>query len=187
MPTPWNEDGIKGCRRFLDKIWRMQEKVDGKIEYSKSLESVIHKTIKGVTEDLEAMKFNTAIAKMMSLVNEYSAVDSISRKDIEVLLMLLNPIAPHLAEEIWQKLGNAEPLVFHPWPTYDPEKLIESTVEIVVSINGKIRDRLVTMLGADETDLKEQAKALPRIKEMIGEQTIRKIIVIPNKLINIVL
>jgi leucyl-tRNA synthetase len=186
MPTPWNEDGVKGCRRFLDKIWRLNEKIVQKDAYTPSLESSLHKAIKGVSEDIEAMKFNTAIAKLMTLVNEMTGCETLTRKDVETLLMLLNPFAPHLAEEIWSMLGNEEALVFHPWPIHDPAKLIEATVEFAVSVNGKVRDRLVAPLNASEAMVREQALALPKIIEMLQGATIRKVIFVPNKLINLV-
>jgi leucyl-tRNA synthetase len=187
MPTPWNEDGIKGCRRFLDKIWRLFEKVDPRGTSTPVMESLLHKTIKGVSEDIESLKFNTAIAKLMTLVNELTSSDTVPQKDFETLLLLVNPFAPHLAEELWQMIGNKESLVYHPWPVYDPKMLIETVVEIVVNINGKIRDRLVVPPGQSEAELKKQALELPKIIELMNGQTVRKIIVVPDKLINIVL
>ncbi|MDD3865292.1 MAG: leucine--tRNA ligase [Candidatus Izemoplasmatales bacterium] len=187
MPTPWNEAGLKGCRRFLDKIWRSYEKVIPGNEYSPALESLMHKTIKNVSEDVENLKFNTAIAKLMTIVNAITAADKITRHDLETILLLLNPFAPHLAEEMWQLLGNNDALVFHQWPTYDASKMIESTVEIVISINGKIRERIQALLDTPETDLKTEVLSLPKITEIIGDKPIRKFIVVPNKLVNIVI
>ena len=187
MPTPWNEAGLKGCRRFLDKIWRAFEKVIPGVDYSKSWESLMHKTIKSVSEDIENLKFNTAIAKLMTIVNEITAAETITRHDLETILLLLNPFAPHLAEEMWQMLGNQNALVFHPWPTYDPKMMIDSTVEIVVSINGKIRERINALIDAPEAIVKAEVMALPRIIEIIGDKPIRKFIIVPNKLVNIVI
>ncbi len=187
MATPWSDAGLKGCRRFLDKIWRLFEKVGKENnDLSPATENLVHKTIKGVSEDIEAMKFNTAIAKLMILVNELTARDALSRKDMEVLLALLNPFAPHVAEELWELLGHAEMIVFHPWPVYDPAKLVEETVEVVVSVNGKVRDKLIVAPNTEEAVLEAAALRLPRIVESLGGRPVRKIIFVPNKLINIV-
>jgi leucyl-tRNA synthetase len=147
----------------------------------------MHKTIKGVSEDIENLKFNTAIAKLMILVNELTALESVSRKDVETLLALITPFAPHVAEEMWEMLGHRDLLVFHPWPQADASKMVDASVEIVVSINGKVRDKLIAPLGASDTWLKEEALKLPRIIEMMAGQPVRKWIIVPNKLINIVL
>ena len=188
MPTPWNEAGVKGCRRFLDKVWRLYEKLDADRKgYTPAVESLVHKTVKGVSEDIEAMKFNTAIAKLMILVNELTALEKISRGEYETLLQLLYPFAPHLAEELWELLGHPGILVFHPWPTYDPEKLVEATVEIVVSVNGKVRDKMQAPLGVSDEALREEALRLPRIVELLQGNAPRKVIVVPGKLVNIVL
>jgi leucyl-tRNA synthetase len=187
MPTPWSDAGVKGCRRFLDKIWRLFEKVNGDQDgYSPATENLFHKTIKGVSEDLEAMKFNTAIAKLMILVNELTGAETLTGKDMETLLCLLNPFAPHVAEELWELLGHAEMLVFHPWPVYDPTKLVEDTVEVVVSVNGKVRDKLIVAPDTPEAALQTAALQLPRIIESLGGRPVRKVIFVPNKLINIV-
>ncbi|MFA5037714.1 MAG: class I tRNA ligase family protein, partial [Candidatus Izemoplasmatales bacterium] len=167
--------------------WRSYEKVIPGNEYSPALESLMHKTIKNVSEDVENLKFNTAIAKLMTIVNAITAADKITRHDLETILLLLNPFAPHLAEEMWQLLGNNDALVFHQWPTYDASKMIESTVEIVISINGKIRERIQALLDTPETDLKTEVLSLPKITEIIGDKPIRKFIVVPNKLVNIVI
>ncbi|MBU0997863.1 MAG: leucine--tRNA ligase [Firmicutes bacterium] len=187
MPTPWNENGVKGCRRFLDKVYRMFESVNDKNTYSDELETIIHKTIKGVGEDIENMKFNTAIAKLMTLSNEMSSINEVTKKDYETLLTLMNPIAPHLAEEMWERLGHSEGLVFEPWPSYNPEKLISDEVEIVLNINGKVRDKLTVPFNSSKEYLEEVALKSERIIQFIGNSPIKKIIVVPNKIVNIVI
>ncbi|MFH0992950.1 MAG: class I tRNA ligase family protein, partial [bacterium] len=187
LPTPWNDSGVKGCRRFLDKLWRFQEKTQPGSKYSPALENSIHRTIKGVGEDIEAMKFNTAIAKMMILANEATALETLTKKDLETMILLVYPFAPHIASEMWERQENADLLVTHPWPTYDESKLIEETVEIVVNVNGKVRDRLTVPVDASDEWLREQALALPRIVDLIGDQPVKKIIVVPKKLVNIVI
>ncbi len=186
MATPWNENGVKGCRRFLDKIWRLFPKVGITQTLPESAEQLLHKTIMGVSEDIENLKFNTAIAKLMTLTNEFQQLDVIPRKAYETLLALLDPFAPHLAEELNEMLGNSEMLVFRKWPEYNPEKLVEKTVEIVVSINGKVRDRMVVAAGADSKLVEKKAMELERILEITKGKTIRKVIHVPDKLINFV-
>ncbi|MDD5601982.1 MAG: leucine--tRNA ligase [Candidatus Izemoplasmatales bacterium] len=186
MPTPWNENGVKGCRRFLDKVWRAFPKVTKAMALTETWENLIHKTIKGVSEDMENLKFNTAIAKLMTLMNEYTAKESISKGDYETLLKLLYPFSPHVTEELWQMLGHSESLVFEPWPSFDPSKLTEESVEIVISINGKVRDKLVAPFDLAVKELEARALKQPRIKELLGDRPIRKVICIPNKLVNIV-
>lgn len=187
MPTPWNENGVKGCRRFLDKVYRMFESVTTENQYTKKIESVIHKTIKGVSEDIENMKFNTAIAKLMTLSNEMSSLEKVSKKDYETLLTLMNPIAPHLAEEMWERLGHTQGLVFEPWPDYDPQMLISDEVEIVLNINGKVRDKMTVPFDSSKEFLEKEALKSERIQQYIGNSEIKKIIVVPNKIVNIVI
>lgn len=174
MPTPWNENGVKGCRRFLDKVYRMFESVNDKNTYSDELETIIHKTIKGVGEDIENMKFNTAIAKLMTLSNEMSSINEVTKKDYETLLTLMNPIAPHLAEEMWERLGHSEGLVFEPWPSYNPEKLISDEVEIVLNINGKVRDKLTVPFNTSISELEVNALLSRKIYSLLLELQINK-------------
>lgn len=187
LATPWNESGAKGCRRFLDKVWRLQEKVQPIMTYHPQTISLVHKTIKAVSEDYEAMKFNTAIAKMMILVNEFTAQEVIHQLDLETLLSLLYPVAPHVCEEIWESLGHQASLQTAPWPMYEAQYLLEEMVEVVVNINGKVRDRFQARRDATNLELQNSALALDRICELIEGQTVKKIIVVPGKLVNIVL
>ncbi len=187
LPTPWNENGLKGCRRYLDRLWRFQEKILPSDAYTTNLETLIHRTVKGVGEDIEAMKFNTAIAKLMILSNEAASQDGITRKDLETMILLTYPFAPHMASELWEVQGFEGDLVAHPWPTYDPAKLADDVIEVVVNVNGKVRDRLMISAAATDDEMKAAALALPKIVEMVGASPIRKVIVVPKKLVNIVL
>ena len=182
--TPWNPSGVKGARRFLDKIARLEEKVsDAKnTNYQVSL----HKTIKAVSDDMEHVKFNTAIAKLMTLVNELSKETVINKDDYETLLKLVNPFAPHVTEELWQKLGHTEDMVFAQWPIHDESKLVESSIEMVVSINGKVRDKIVVTLDMSKDEVIALAKDCEKIQPFIEGKTIIKEIFVPKKLVNIV-
>jgi len=187
MSTPWNESGVKGARRFLDKVWRLFPNVNQKDTHTKSLERLIHQTIDGVETDIESLKFNTAIAKMMTLVNEYQKVPEISRKDYETLLRLLYPIAPHLCEEIWQKLGHEDLMVFESYPVADPKKMKEEELTIVISINGKVKDKVVVDADISKQEMETLAKSRDKIKKLIDGKQIVKVIVVPKKLVNIVI
>ncbi|HKL47442.1 MAG TPA: class I tRNA ligase family protein, partial [Candidatus Izemoplasmatales bacterium] len=186
MSTPWNEDGVKGARRFLDKIWRMFPKVNDKETYSKSLERDIHLTIKGFDEDVESLKFNTAIAKLMALVNLYNKANEITKADYETLLKLLNAIAPHISEELWQKLGHDTLLVFEEFPKYDAKKLVEDEIELVLMVNGKLRDKVSVENNLKKDALEKIAMDSDKIKKYLQGKKVVKTIVVPNKLVNIV-
>ena len=186
MSTPWNDNGVKGARRFLDKVWRLFPKVNQSNTYSKDLELIINQTIQGVESDFETLKFNTAIAKMMILTNEYNKQVEISRADYELLLKLLYPVAPHLCEEIWNKLGHEDLLVYEKYPVYDTKKLVEDVIPIVISINGKVRDKIEVKRDLPKTELEALAKNQEKIKSYTEGKTIIKVIVVPNKLVNIV-
>ena len=183
---PWSTNGAKGCRRFLDRVWRLQEMaVDGD-DYSDKLRSLMHETVKKVSQDYEAMKYNTAIAAMMTLVNEMYAAGSVTKGELATLLKLLNPVAPHITEEMWQRLGHGEPLHHQPWPTWDEAALQKAEVEIAVQVCGKVRGRI--MIPADMT--REQAEAQlpqhPDVQKLLAGKTILKVIFVPGRLLNIV-
>ena len=182
--TPWNPNGLKGAKRFLDKMWRLQEKLSDK--KNEAYEVTLHKTIKGVSEDTENVKFNTAIAKLMTLVNEMSKASFVNKTDYETLLKIVYPFAPHICEELWEILGHSEDMVFAPWPEHDESKLIESTIEIVVSINGKVRDKITIAVDMPKDEVLALAKSTEKISELIKGKEIRKEIYVPRKLVNIV-
>ena len=183
---PWSTNGAKGCRRFLDRVWRLQEMVTDGDKYSDKLNALMHETIKKVSQDYEAMKFNTAIAAMMSLVNEMYAAGSVTRAELETLIKLLNPVAPHITEEMWQNLGNAEAVHHQPWPQWDEAAMVKSEVEIAVQVCGKVRGRI--MIPADMT--KEQAEtelpASPAMEKFIAGKKVVKVIFVPGRLVNLI-
>ncbi|MEG0639311.1 MAG: leucine--tRNA ligase [Clostridia bacterium] len=183
---PWSTNGARGCRRFLERVWRLQEMQKPGKGYSAELTPSVHETIKKVSEDYEAMKFNTAIAAMMSLVNEFYGNGGCTRDELQTLLLLLNPVAPHICEEMWEMLGYQGKLALTAWPKYDEAAMKRSEVEIGVQVNGKVRGRM--MVSPDLT--REQAeRELPlheEIKQLVGEQTIVKVIYVPGRLCNLI-
>ncbi len=187
MPTPWNESGVKGCRRFLDKVWRMFEKVDKDAPISQDTEVALHKTIKGVSDDYENLKFNTSIAKMMTLSNELSTLEKVNKDVYETMLKLLNPVSPHVTEELWHLLGHENSLVFEPWPTYDESKLVEQVIEIIISVNGKLRDKMKMPVDTPNDVLEKKAFESDKISQLVEGHIIKKVIIVPNKLVNIVI
>ncbi|MBQ7002860.1 MAG: leucine--tRNA ligase [Oscillospiraceae bacterium] len=184
--APWSPSSIKGCKRFLDRVWALQDSVIDGDSYRDSLSSKIHKTIKKVSEDIEALKFNTAIAAMMALVNDIYAEGSVNRAEMRTLLMLLNPFAPHLTEEMYELLGFEGVLNEQVWPKYDEAQCVDETVEIVAQVNGKIRCKINIPMGAAQEDVLAQAAAEPKVAEVIEGKQIVKQIYVPNKLVNIV-
>ncbi|MEG1942624.1 MAG: class I tRNA ligase family protein, partial [Angelakisella sp.] len=184
--APWNTSSIRGSKRFLERVWGLLDIVTNENGYSPELETSFNKMIKKVTEDVETLKFNTAIASMMGVLNEIYSKGSITRGELATYIILLNPFAPHITEEMNERIGGKAMITKQSWPTYDPAKCVDSTVEIVVQISGKIKARLT--LAADST--KEQAAAaamaLPAISEALCGKTIAKEIYVPGKLYNIV-
>ena len=184
--APWQENGIKGCKRFLDRVWALQEKVVPGDEYSDKLRASMHKTIKKVSEDIETLKFNTAIATMMGLLNEIDAAGSLTRADYRTLLILLNPFAPHITEELYQVMGYEGVLNEQKWVEYDEKLCVEDSVEIVVQINGKVKARFSAPADCAKEELEKLALDLPEVKSFTDGKTIVKKIAVPNKLVNIV-
>ncbi len=184
--TPWSQQGLKGCYKFLERVWNLQSIVNDTEGYSQDLEKTMNKTIKKVGEDFERMKFNTAIASMMSLVNDFSKKGSVTKDEYKTLITLLNPVAPHMTEELWLTYGNGELLSLQPWPKYDEEKTVDDEVEIVVQINGKIRDKLMLPAGLDKDGTQDAAMNTDKIKALIEDKNVVKVIAVPNKLVNIV-
>ena len=184
--APWQENGIKGCKRFLDRVWAMQEKIVPGDEYSDKLRASMHKTIKKVSEDIETLKFNTAIATMMGLLNEIDAAGSLTRADYRTLLILLNPFAPHITEELYQVMGYEGVLNEQKWVEYDEKLCVEDSVEIVVQVNGKVKARFNAPVDCAKEELENLAFDLPEIKALTDGKTVVKKIAVPNKLVNIV-
>jgi leucyl-tRNA synthetase len=183
--APWNSASIKGCKRFLDRVWALMENVtEGEIR--PQLESAFHKTIRKVTEDIEGLKMNTAIAAMMALLNEIAATGGITKEEIRIFLLLLNPFAPHLTEEMWVVLGFEGMLNQALWPEYDEAKCVDSTVEIAIQICGKVRAKLNIPVDAPAAEVIAMAKAEEAIAAQLAGKTVIKEIYVPGKLVNIV-
>lgn len=184
--TPWSQQGLKGCYKFLERVWNLQSIVNDEEGYSADLEKNINKAIKKVGEDFERMKFNTAIATMMSLVNDFSKKGSVTKGEYKTLITLLNPVAPHMTEELWLTYGNGELLSLQPWPKYDEGKTVDDEIEIVVQINDKIKDKLMIPAGLDKDGTQEAAMNTEKIKGLIEGKNVVKVIAVPGKLVNIV-
>lgn len=184
--TPWSQQGLKGCYKFLERVWNLQSIVNDEEGYSADLEKNMNKAIKKVGEDFERMKFNTAIATMMSLVNDFSKKGSVTKGEYKTLITLLNPVAPHMTEELWLTYGNGELLSLQPWPKYDEGKTVDDEIEIVVQINGKIKDKLMIPAGLDKDGTQEAAMNTEKIKGLIEGKNVVKVIAVPGKLVNIV-
>ena len=183
----WSENGLKGCKRFIDKIYRLKDKVSDKEEYTESLEILINKTIKKVTEDIDTMNYNTAVSALMILANAYDKLDSISRKDYRTLLVLLNPIAPHVTEELNEMLNLGKPICESEWLVYDENKISDETVNIAVSVNGKLRATFSVNKDTEKHELLKLAKEQENVIKHIEGHEIVKEIVVPNKIVNIVI
>ncbi len=184
--APWSPSSIKGCKRFLDRVWALQELVVEGDSYREAMLSKFHKTIKKVSEDIESLKFNTAIAAMMALVNDIYAAGSVTRAEYRTLLMLLNPFAPHLTEELYEICGFEGVLNEQTWPKFDEALCVDEQIEIVVQVNGKLRAKMMISVGAAQDDVLAQAAAEPKVAEaMAGKQVVKQIYV-QNKLVNFV-
>lgn len=184
--APWSSSSIKGCKRFLDRIWALQDCLIDGDDYRDELKSNFHKTIKKVSEDIEGLKFNTAIASMMALLNDISATKSINKVEFRTLLILLNPFAPHITEELYQIAGFEGVLNQQKWVEYDEALCVDQTVEIVVQVNGKIKSKLTIPVGAEKDSVIEKAFADERVKSSICGKNVVKQIYVPNKLVNFV-
>ena len=185
QPIPWSTQGARGCRRFLDRIWRMQDMVNGFDGIRPEMKAMVHGTIKKVSEDYEAMKYNTAIAAMMTMVNELYNSGSVSKEEFHILLTLLNPVAPHMTEELNQRLGYEQPLYCTPWPKWDESALVKNTIEYGVQVNGKIRARIELPIDMPKEEVEAAAKAHKDVVPFLEGKTVRKVIVVKN-IVNIV-
>ncbi|MBR3865606.1 MAG: leucine--tRNA ligase [Clostridia bacterium] len=183
--APWSASAIKGCKRFLDRIAAMSDNVKPGKEYSAANESAMHKTIKKVTQDIEGMKFNTAIAAMMALINQFDK-NGVNEAEFKTLITLLNPFAPHLTEELNEKMGNKNLLAKTQWPVYDEAKTVESTIEIAVQVNGKLKGVVAVAADASEDDIKAAAQADEAVAAALQGMNIVKVIVIRGKIVNFV-
>ena len=184
--APWSESSVKGCKRFVDRVWNLLEIVNDSEEYSKKLETSFHKTIKKVTEDIENLKYNTAIAALMTLLNEIYDAGSITRKELKTFILLLNPFAPHVTEEINEALGFDSLLAVTAWPTYEEAKCVDSEIEIAVQVNGKVRAKLNVAADCTQEDAIAAAKADEKIAAEISGKTVIKELYVKGRLVNIV-
>jgi leucyl-tRNA synthetase len=188
----WSETGLDGARRFLDRIWRLFVQDNGELNEkivnkpNKALDKVYHQTVKKVTEDYEGIRFNTAISQMMVFINEAYKADTLPKEYMEGFVKLLSPIAPHIAEELWSKLGHSDTITYEAWPTYDESKLVEDEIEIVVQINGKVKAKLLVAKDATREQMEQLALENDQVKAQIEGKTVRKVIAVPGKLVNIV-
>lgn len=187
--APWNSDSIKGCKRFLDKVWNLQDMViDGeKVFYRKELESSFNKTIKKVSNDIENLKFNTAIASLMALLNEIYNIKSITKTELATYLILLNPFAPHITEELWFITNLGKNITDQKWPKYDESKCQDALVEVAIQVNGKIKARIIVGKDLPKNEIIELAKKDDNVLTAINNKPIKKEIYVPNKLLNIVI
>jgi leucyl-tRNA synthetase len=205
----WSDQGVEGSARFLNRVWRLVYEQHHRLKdlapFSfgialdndpKLLRQKTHKTIKKVTEDIERFHFNTAISAVMELVNEIyvseikEETDEVSmrvmREAVEAVVILLSPFVPHFAEELWEALGNRESMIKRPWPDYDREAVVEEEVLIVIQVNGKLRDRMMVPAAYGEEQVKEWALKSERIKNLLGGKPVKRVILVPQKLVNIV-
>lgn len=184
--VPWSMNSLKGCRRFLDRVWKLSEILEEGDTYSKDLIKHMNKTIKKVSDDYESLKFNTAIAALMTLINDITKVGKINKAELKSFLILLNPVAPHITEEIWEAHNFGGMLNEAPWPTYEEKHLIDDEVEIVLQINGKVRDKLVVSATCTKEELEQIALASDRVQSLIDGKQVIKVICVPKRLVNIV-
>jgi leucyl-tRNA synthetase len=189
----WSNQGVVGVFRFLNRVWNLQsrienrkQKIENRNSKNKKIETLLHKSIKKISEDLENMKFNTAVSQLMILVNEMEKESAINREIYKTFLKILAPFAPHLAEELWHLIGGKKSIHLENWPKYDPEKIKEKNFELVIQINGKVRAAVSAPMDITEEEARELALSQERVKTFLGDKTPRKIIFIPQRLINIV-
>jgi leucyl-tRNA synthetase len=187
--TEWSDKGVVGCYRFLNKVWNLQEKIKNQKSKIKNnnLERLVHKTIKKVTEDIENFRFNTAVSALMVLTKELEKAENISISNYKLLLKLLAPLAPHLSEEIWQKLGGGKSIFFQSWPKYDSKLIKEEIITLVIQINGRVRDKIAVETPLSQKEAERLALEREKVKKWLGDKKIKKIIFVPGKLINIVI
>ena len=185
--APWSMESIRGCSKFLDRVWQMQEILTNENEYSKEFESMMHKAIKKVTNDIEEMKFNTSVATFMTMVNEFTKAKKITRAEYKTFLQLLNPFAPHMTEEIWEQIGEKTEIAKTPWPKYNEAKTIDDEIEIPVQINGKLKATVTVSKDADKETIDKTVESNETISKLIEGKEVVKKIYVPGKIYNIVI
>ncbi|MFP6762520.1 MAG: class I tRNA ligase family protein, partial [Planctomycetaceae bacterium] len=193
---PWSMSGVEGIYRFLSRVWRMitDERADEvtlnpavqDVSLNEDQERLLHKTIKAVTGDIEKLSFNTAISRMMEFTNVMSSLEVRPQAAIEPFVLLLSPFAPHISEELWELLGRETTLAYEPWPAFDESKIAEAEIEIPVQVNGKVRAKIKVPADADNTVIEEAARQDEGIVSQLQGKTIRKVVVVPGRLVNFV-
>ncbi|MGI5889097.1 MAG: leucine--tRNA ligase [Oscillospiraceae bacterium] len=184
--APWSSSSIKGCRRFLDRVWDLKDMMTQDEGYSADLENDMHRVVKKVSDDIEELGFNTAIAAMMTMVNKFYDKGSITKGEMRDFLKILNPFAPHVTEEMWQQLGFEGTIAYSSWPTYDEGKILDDTVEIAVQINGKVKGRITVARDADKETALDAAKKEEKVAQSLEGKSVVKEIYVPGKIVNIV-
>jgi len=190
---PWSTKGVEGISRFLGRVWRLYVGEDDRLDAalvdippSDAFERAYHRTVKKVGEDIEALRFNTAISQMMIFVNDATKLEKRPRRLLEQFVLLLSPFAPHLSEELWERLGHGESLAYESWPSYDPAKTVEDLVEVVIQINGKIRSRIQVARDTAESTLEQLAGNDETIRRYLDGKNAAKTVVVKNRLVNFV-
>ncbi|MBR2680009.1 MAG: leucine--tRNA ligase, partial [Exiguobacterium sp.] len=183
----WSTNGLDGARRFLDRVWRLFDQTNfADVAPTADFERTYHQTVKKVTEDYEALRFNTAISQLMVFVNEANKQETLPKSQMVDFIKMLSPVAPHLSEELWEKMGMTEELTYAAWPTYDESRLVSDTIEVVIQVNGKLRAKMHVSRDASKEELEAEALGNERVQEFTEGKTVRKVIVVPGKLVNIV-
>ena len=182
----WNTDGVVGSRRFVEKVWKLQNKIESKQEANQSIINLIQTTIKKVTSDIEDFKFNTAVSTLMILVNVLEKEEKVSQQDFETLLVLLSPFAPHMTEELWSGLGHTQSIFLSTWPLFDAQKIVDEDVTVAVQVNGRVRGEITIARDLAEDEVKEMALGNENVKQHLEGKMIRKVIVVPGKIVSIV-
>uniref|UniRef100_UPI002805D902 class I tRNA ligase family protein n=1 Tax=uncultured Anaerococcus sp. TaxID=293428 RepID=UPI002805D902 len=182
----WSDEGVKGCRKYLERVYNLLDLVEDGDDYSKELEILTNQTIKKVSEDYENLKFNTAIAQLMTLSNEMRALGKITKKDFKTYITLLNPVAPHLTEELWEMAGFEGRLTDTSWPSFDENKLSLDTVDLPVQVNGKMRGKITISKTATQIEALALANLDKNVNTYIKDKDLRKVIYVPGKILNIV-
>jgi len=191
---PWSTRGVEGVFRFLNRVWRLFMTEDAGLNPAIELvppttdfERIVHQTVKKVGEDIEGLRFNTAISQLMIFVNEAMKLEKLPRKELDKFVLLLAPFAPHIAEELWSELGHQHSLAYEPWPSYDPQKTLEEQIEIVLQVNGKVRGKLLIPQGADQANVEQLARLDANVQRHLEGKQVKRVIVVPNKIVNIVI
>ncbi len=183
----WDTNGLIGVKRFLDRVWLLQDNVSDSAPENPEAQSALHKTIKKVSEDIESMSFNTAVAKMMEVSHVFQKLDTIPQTYFEKFILLLSPFAPHIAEELWQNVGHSKSIAYESWPTHNEKYLQEEEITIAIQVNGKLRATIIVHADSSEDDITAAAKTDTHIVPWLEGKAIKKVIYVPGKLVNIVI